>query len=286
MSGNLKTEKSKKVIETCAEFVGAAGSSAVGAIIGSAVAGPGGAVIGSLTGTAIQKTIETIGVEISKRVLSPMEKHRVGTVYADAQQIIAENIEAGKTLREDNFFEKQENGRSDAVEILEGTLFAAQREFEDKKLKLLARMYANIAFTSDISKPIANYLIKLAERLTYRQILILRAIGFAQQAKPRMPLKQGPYYTVSGIENTAIATEIYDLYRAGILHSSNVILDCAGINPSALSVGGYGAHLFNLMELNKNIWDGGDDVVMQGEILSFLMDSELQVMNHSNSNVN
>ena len=68
----------------------------------------------------------------------------------------------------------------------------------------------------------------------------------------------------------AIASEIFDLYRSSVLMSSEVILDSAGINPSALSIGGYGAHLCNLMELNNNSCADSDEAAMCADILAFL----------------
>ena len=277
MTKHEKTSIKEKLVGGTVAYAGAAAASGVGEMVGAAIGGPGGAVVGAIVGTAIEKVFHHTGKEITERMLSPAENRKVETAYTVAQTAIAQKLEAGKTLRDDGFFEEDENGRSDAEEILEGTLFAAQREFEEKKIKLLGTMYANLAFDETVSKPIANYLIKLAERMTYRQILILQSVGIAQQTKPCMPLKQTAYREIQGIENVAIATELFELYRMGILHSSAAILDCAGINPAALSVGGYGAHLFNLMELDRNMWQDSDDIFVQGEVFAFLLGTQLHV---------
>ena len=83
------------------------------------------------------------------------------------------------------------------------------------------------------------------------------------------PLKKNAYGSVSGIENVAIAAEIFEMYRMSILGSSDVILDSAGINPSTLTVIGYGAHLYNLMELGSLNPDT-ELQKLQGQILTFL----------------
>lgn len=270
MESETKESTKKKLIENGVDYVGSAASAAFGAAVGTVIAGPAGAVWGSLAGTTIEKVIQIVGAEISSRALSRSEARKVKTVYTLAKEFIAENLNNNKKLREDDFFDKKINGRSSAEEILEGTLQVAQREYEERKLKYLAKLYANIAFSPDITASMASFLIKLAEQLTYRQIVILYAIGIAKHSNVPMPLKKEAYRSVSGLTNVAIAAEIFDLYRSSIIVSSEAILDSAGINPSALSVGGYGALLFNLMELNNISPLDSDTLAICAEIFSFL----------------
>lgn len=270
MSSESKEEAKKELIENGADYVGSAASAGVGAAIGGALAGLPGIVLGSLAGTAVEKAFQAIGAEISSRALSQSETRKVETVYTLAKEFIAENLNNNKKLREDDFFDEKINGRSSAEEILEGTLQVAQREYEERKLKCLAKLYANIAFSTDITAPTASYLIKLAEKMTYRQIIILHCVAIAKYSPIPIPLRKEAYKSVSGLTNVAIASEIFDLYRSSVLMSSAVILDSAGINPSTLSIGGYGAHLFNLMELN-NISDDSDTLAMRADIFAFLM---------------
>lgn len=270
MSSESKEEAKKELIENGADYVGSAASAGVGAAIGGALAGLPGIVLGSLAGTAVEKAFQAIGAEISSRALSQSETRKVETVYTLAKEFIAENLNNNKKLREDDFFDEKINGRSSAEEILEGTLQVAQREYEERKLKCLAKLYANIAFSTDITAPTASYLIKLAEKMTYRQIIILHCVAIAKYSPIPIPLRKEAYKSVSGLTNVAIASEIFDLYRSSVLMSSAVILDSAGINPSTLSIGGYGAHLFNLMELN-NISDDSDTLAMRADVFAFLM---------------
>ena len=273
-----KENNAKNVIKAGTDYISAVANSSVGAFIGGAIAGPGGVALGACVGTAAQKVLEYLGKEIQKRVYSPSEAKKVGTVYALASKFIEEKLNSEHKLREDDFFDEKKNDRSSAEEILEGTIFAAQREYEERKIPYLAKMYANIVFTTEISRPMASYLLKLAEQITYRQIIILQSIGIAKISQPPMPLKKEAYRSVSGLTNVAIAAEIFELYRMSILTSSEVILDSAGINPSALSIGGYGAHLFNLMELKKVSGDEPDTRAMRSEIFSFLMGTGIQIV--------
>lgn len=271
----MKQDEIKKtIIDNVGEYAGSAAGAVAGGLIGAAIGGPEGAAAGSVAATAIEHMFQNTGSEIKKRTLAPLEEERVGTVYAKAKELIEEKIARGKTPRNDNFFVKDSNSRPASEELLEGTLLAAQREHEEKKTVYLARLYANILFHPEISRPTANHLIKLAEQLTYRQIAILNNIAAMQFARtlnpPINPLKKSAYESVSGTENVAIAAEIFDLYRMSILGSSQVILDAGGINPSTLTVVGYGAHLYNLMDLGSMEPDP-ELIEIQASIMLFLI---------------
>lgn len=271
----MKQDEIKKtIIDNVGEYAGSAAGAVAGGLISAAIGGPEGAAAGSVAATAIEHMFQNMGSEIKKRTLAPLEEERVGTVYAKAKELIEEKIARGKTPRNDNFFVKDSNSRPASEELLEGTLLAAQREHEEKKTVYLARLYANILFHPEISRPTANHLIKLAEQLTYRQIAILNNIAAMQFARtlnpPINPLKKSAYESVSGTENVAIAAEIFDLYRMSILGSSQVILDAGGINPSTLTVVGYGAHLYNLMDLGSMEPDP-ELIEIQASIMLFLI---------------
>ena len=270
MNSEPKESTKKQWIKDGIDCVSSAAGATVGAVIGGALGGPPGVVLGNLAGTALEKAFQAIGAEISSRVLSRSETRKVETVYTLAKEFIAENLNNNRKLREDDFFDEKISGRSSAEEILEGTLLVAQREYEERKLKYLAKLYANIAFSTDITAPTASFLIKLAEKMTYRQILILHCVAIAKYSPAPIPLRKEAYKSVSGLSNVAIASETFDLYRSSILMSSEVIFDNAGINPSALSIGGYGAHLCNLMELNTKSGGDSDTSAMCADIFAFL----------------
>jgi len=75
------------------------------------------------------------------------------------------------------------SGRSDAEELLEGTLLSASRAYEERKIPLLGRMYASLALTSGITTGYAHFLLKLADRLTYRQLVMIAIIGGANRER-------------------------------------------------------------------------------------------------------
>ena len=85
----------------------------------------------------------------------------------------------GYAVREDGFFEPDATpmGRSPAEEILEGTLRAAANEHEERKVWFLGAFWGNLPFREDVSRSTANFLLHLAERLTWRQFVLLARAG-------------------------------------------------------------------------------------------------------------
>ena len=59
------------------------------------------------------------------------------------------------------------------------------------------------------------------------------------------------------------------MYQKSIVFSQEAILDAVGINPSKLTLGGYGAMLYNLMELHSMQLDENAT-----DIIKFLTDSD------------
>jgi len=240
-----------KAIDTVAEVGGSVAGAAVGAVIGTAVAGPLGAVGGALAGTVLEKGFQLVGTEIKKRVLSPREEQRVGAVYTYANQKINRNLVEGKMIRTDSFFDAIGKERPANEEILEGVLLTAQKEYEEKKLKYLGALYANLPFNEAVDSRMANMLIKIASELTYRQYVVLYVINMFQNPAYDVVVKKEPYESLSGFKTMTIATEVFDLYRRTLIHSSDALLDAAAINPSKLALVGYGSLMFELMELSE-----------------------------------
>ncbi len=240
----------ENLIKKAGDYAGATIGSLATTALGTVVAGPVGAVGGAFLGSAIDHAFTKIGEEVSKRALGPSENKRVGTALEGAKLIVSKRMDNGDELRTDGFLESGSGDRAASEELLEGFLLSAQKEYEEKKIPYLSRLYANALFSPEISRPTMNRLLKIADQLTYRQLVILHVLVEMLSARPDL-LKQESYRSVSGAENVVIASEVYELYRMSLIGSSDAILDAAGINPSSLSVVGFGAHLFNLMELSR-----------------------------------
>jgi hypothetical protein len=158
-----------------------------------------------------------------RRKLSTFEELRTGKVLLQFRTRVIQNLSQGRTLRQDDFFAGDINERSAAEEIFEGVLLAAQREYEEKKVKYVGNLFANIVFEPNIDRAFANFLLRLAERLSYRQLCILAL--FAQRDKLTLRDKNYRFEDDNnrwgeGFNNNlkfALLQDIYDLYSQNML---------------------------------------------------------------------
>ena len=265
----METSLKKKMIGTVAEYGGVATGALVGAQLGTAVAGPVGTIGGALVGTMLEKVFVWAGEEINTRALSISENRKITTVYGLAEKRICNALDADLKLRSDsNFYSDMPDDRAPAAEILEGILFAAQRENEERKLPYLANLYANINFNENVSRPMANQLVTLAASVSYRQMTVLSVIGKCNEDILDISLRNTEFRGFVDYESTSIAAEIFDLYRMSLIISSEAILDASSFTPSLLKVNGVGDLLYRHMELS----DMPLDDIMQS-VIDFLTDN-------------
>jgi hypothetical protein len=152
-----------------AEFLGGSAGAAVGTL-----GGPAGVVGGAATGVAVTRALLRVGDEIEERVSGPAQRARMGGALLIAYEHIRQRIETGEEPRGDGFFEPRDDGQRPAAdELLEGVLLRAGDSYEQKRVEYLGRLYASIAFRSEISPGYAHYLLRVADRLSYRQFLLL-----------------------------------------------------------------------------------------------------------------
>lgn len=91
---------------------------------------------------------------------------------------ITENLNSGKSPREDGFFNAQHNTQigideSSASKLTEGTFLKAKEEYDSKKLPFISFLTANIFFAPNISEDKAFVLLEILSKLTYRQLCAL-----------------------------------------------------------------------------------------------------------------
>jgi hypothetical protein len=249
---NDKKEYLENLIALGADIAGGATSGAIGFFTTGSVES---AVLGGAAGPLLSRTFLHLAKEIKHRLLGKREEERIGATIAFAAKKIRENIENGLQVRQDSFFQKQHNERAAAEEILEGVLLAAQREHQEKKLLFYGNLVANIAFHPEIDRAQANLLIKLGERISYRQMCLLSFFMRVGTSN----LRQEDYRSNGnvGTVRVALLQEIYDLYLQGMLNASGVaLLGLADISPSKIKVQGTGVTLYGLMELEE-LWKVG-----------------------------
>lgn len=236
------TNKLKEIVEKGSEISG----SISGAAIGLLIAGPIGAITGAAAGPVITEVFKKIGNEISNKLLGNREEIRVGATLAYSVEKLDQAINNGKNIRMDNFYHSENGHRSNAETLLEGTLLKSRNEFEEKKLRYYANFIANINLDSSISFERGNTLLRILERLSYRQIVILSYFNserFLDTAK----------WMVSFTRIEALGqfqdfySEIMDLYNSQLLQQPG---DGISTGISGLKLSSLGVTICQLLELN------------------------------------
>jgi hypothetical protein len=223
---------------------------ASGAALGLLLGGPAGAVVGGATGPLITRVFHAMANELGNRVLAQREELRVGAAFAFAAERIRRNLEEGRTPRQDEFFRSNSGGRASAEELLEGVLMAAQREHEEAKIRHYGMLIANLAFRPDVSRPRANALLRSAERLSYRQLVLLSL--FSTPVQPQ--LRERWYEDDEWVDDEvySVLHEIYDMYLLGLVRSREWgLMSPSQIAPSRMYAWSEGELLSELMEVGS-----------------------------------
>jgi hypothetical protein len=166
-----------------------------GAFLGGAIGGPPGAILGAGAGSVIGSALK----EFAHRLLGRRERIRIGATFQYASVAFQEQIDAGNSVRTDGFF-SGEKGRSAADEAIEGVLIVAQREHEERKVEYLGYLLANLAFEQQVDRSLANWAIKMAEELTWAQLVLLAMVGAEDVKLPEIEIGKGsPNWNSFGI---------------------------------------------------------------------------------------
>ena len=240
----------RRLINRGAEIATGAFGNAASAATGFLLGGPEGAVIGGAASAAVVMTLRGVGQELSSRLLGPREEARIGYVYTLAAEEIAQRIIGGERVRTDNFFNRDQQSRSNAEEVWESVLLKSQREPEEKKLPYMAHLLANIAFDSQIGVHMAHQITKGCEQLTYRQLCIIKL----SVVKDQFGLRREDYRGQDSFakELYQILYEYLDLYVKGYINfGGEVAFGPTDVNPGRTTVQAIGTDIFNLMQLRK-----------------------------------
>lgn len=206
---NLK--KSINLIESGAEIAGSAVGGAIGFLAGGPVGAAGAAALGTTLGRAIS--------DFANRHLSRKEEIRVGACAAIAINNIKLQIDSGLDLRDDDFFNLDNNGNSIAEEIFEGVLLKSKNEHEEKKVEHLGIYFAKLAFSPGVTQAEANHLLNIAENLTYRQMCVLSILK-ANNDEEKFVLRDTNYRNLESpipFETVSLLQEIIELQNVGLV---------------------------------------------------------------------
>jgi hypothetical protein len=122
----------------------------------------------------------------------------------------------GRAPRDDDFFDREVDGRTSAQELGEAVLYAARDENEERKLPYLANLFTFCVFESRFDQGTANYMVKIASSLTYRQYCILALVlnpsGAGLHPAPfNQSNRKDPFQVLSAL------TECFELYRQDLI---------------------------------------------------------------------
>jgi hypothetical protein len=149
-------------------------SAVVGALAGTALTLLAGPFVGSAGGQAVARVLLRVGAEIEQRFLGPHQEKRIADAYEAAAAELGEQLEAGNSVRADGFFDSSDADHvSSAEELLEGTLRTAAEAWEGRKVPYIGRIFGRLSFDSSVSPAEAAFLLKLADRVTYEQLVLL-----------------------------------------------------------------------------------------------------------------
>jgi hypothetical protein len=206
----------RSVINTGSELAGAAVGGVVGALF--PVGGPIVAAGAGAAGFVVSKVLEKGITEVANRMLSHRETVRVGAVTAFAFSEIQSQLDAGKALRSDDFFDNSST-RDAAAEVFEGVLLKAKNEHQEKKVRLLGLMFAEVSFDPSVSVGEANHLLAIVERLTYRQLCIMAMLTNQAQSQKQL-LRETNYHendSLISFETISVLQEVFDLNTLGFV---------------------------------------------------------------------
>lgn len=211
-------EPIKRLIETGNNMAGATSGGALGFVLGGAE----GAAIGGFAGAILTGVVKVLG-DVAHRSLSSREEIRVGTAAYFAVEKIKARLESGEKPREDGFFdEREQDSRSYANEIFEGTLLKSKNEHEEKKINFIANIFANTTFHSEVSSSEANHILQVAENMTYRQMCLLALFerkgdleGVHLATKDLASQDNEDEKEI--IDDLSALQEIYQLYNSGLV---------------------------------------------------------------------
>ena len=240
--------KLRAIIEKGASVVGTTTGAALSLVTGSPELGV------ALTAIGATGVYQKVGTEIADRWLAPREQARVGGVFAASVEMLKSELDRGRTLRNDGFFDSSD-GRSNAEEVMEGVLRKAQTEYEERKLVYFARMWSNACLDETFGAAKLNYMVKLAEQLTYRQLAIISMAGAMAKADNAniFGLREQHYEKAGlkmGSETSIVLSEVMALHNLNCL---KVIapLGHVQIEPTTMRINTWGVALYVAMELGR-----------------------------------
>jgi len=185
---------------------------------------------------------------------------RAELAFKKAIETLATALDDGRAIRNDGFFgQGDDETPSDAEQVFEGVLRAASESHESRKAERMGELYAYFALHVDVSAGHANFLLGLAARLTYQQLLLLGLLVVDENRPDDIPdFDPTGFFTHA---ETGILFELHDLAKEGLLirDDHRVIASVGDVNPARLRTvlnGKILVEAMNLREAEPEDWNG------------------------------
>jgi hypothetical protein len=142
------------------------------------------------------------------------ERARAGAVLAFVAELSVTRAHQGRTVRTDGFFQVSTASRSAAERLVEDVVQAARHTTEERRVRHLGYLVAEVVVSPDIDVALAARALQLAESCSWRQLVVLAAVGRRDRAPlPMAPLEDEPRdWRAWGARE-----DVTDLQRAGLL---------------------------------------------------------------------
>lgn len=252
---NNNLGKVKYVIQMGAAITGGAAGAALGLI----TANPLGVIALGALGAGIGKALE----DVAERVYSNREKTRIGAAATFTINKIDEEIQSGKSFRQDEFFKQHDYYRSPADELFEGMLLAAKNEHEERKIKTISNVFSNSVFMPNISVGEVNHMLRIVQNLSYRQMCVL-SLFHRKNLIEGLKLSETNFLDQEHLleelstDSISLRQEIYELYHMGLVNKFSsaknpkdfiALLSWDSVVPNNMVLSDFGERCYELMGL-------------------------------------
>ena len=156
------------------------------------------------------------------------ERARAGAVLAFAAELSVTRAHQGRGVRTDGFFSVSTAARSAAERLVEDVVQAARRTTEERRVRHLGYLIAEVAVSADIDVALASRALQLAESCSWRQLVFLAAVG----RRDRSPLPLSPMDDEPRAWRAWGAREdVADLQGAGLLDPPPAVARPGAVRP-------------------------------------------------------
>jgi hypothetical protein len=144
----------------------------------------------------------------------PRERVRAGAALAFAVEYAATVHRNGRAVRTDGWFDPRTGSRSAAEEVAEAVVAAARRSADERRVRHLGYLLAEVAVSSDVDVALVGRAMRLADPLSWRQLGLLAGVGRRDRVPlPMAPLEEDPRaWSAWGARE-----DLTELQRAGLL---------------------------------------------------------------------